>query len=315
MLKMKLRQKQAIKLFALWVSVVIIFCSVSGCSTETKEGNLPENIDGYEYAEFERFNSYAEDNGLGGTKVYIFGTLDKVDEKDDVVYGNVKTDAGNWSVIFGYSQIDEIKDVFQNNEIYAFGVYSGYSDLLKTPDIYLEKVKCGEVIKYYNQLSDFMDVTEATNPTQSSNEKQTYILETEQIDYRELTKDEFANKVAEDFSTDAVKFVVDPYSEDLYILRPQGNSQSINVHIAFSDYGYRIELVFPLSDEMDECYEIFAKGLKSSLFGISFDDQIDILARYLVDEVNYKKVNCVEPFSIKQSKKYESNIVIISFSH
>lgn len=154
-------------IICLVISLLFVIYTMYGCSSSSN--SLPDELDGYEFAAYEKYNSYAEDNGLSGTKIYIYGELNLVDEIEGITYGNVITKDGNWSIIFGYTDEKEINDSFLNKSIYAFGSYSGYSDRLKTPDIYIDKIKCGDVIKSYNQLSDLIKL----NPTEISTQPQT----------------------------------------------------------------------------------------------------------------------------------------------
>ena len=131
-----------------------MFCSCqsnpnSKASTETP---LTDNIDGYEEAKFDKFNSYAEENGLAGTKVYIYGEVTKISSIDDAAYAMVKTSDGEWNIIFGYCSTDELKDLYLHKNIYAIGVYTGFSDKLVSPSITLDRVQCDGRTKSYNQL-------------------------------------------------------------------------------------------------------------------------------------------------------------------
>ena len=291
------------------------FCSCqSNTDLDTSiETVLSENVEGYEKAEFDKFNSYAEENGLSGTKVFIYGEVTKISSIDDVAYAMVKTSDGEWNVIFGYRSTDELKDLYLHKGIYAIGAYTGFSEKLKSPSITLDRVQCDGSTKSYNQISDFMQFT--TEPTSNNTDsKKSYVLETDQIDYHTLSKDEFAKKIAEDFSTDKVSFGVNPYSDLTYFLEVKGTSQLINAHIGFFEFGYEITLTLPTDGDTNECYDILSNALKSELFGISFDDQVDILAHYQVDEINYER-NGIQPFTITETKSDKFNMLIFRFKH
>ena len=290
---------------------ILCSCQSTSNSEPSAETVLPENVDGYEKAEFDKFNSYAEDNGLAGTKVYIYGEVTKIDSIEDVAYAMVKASDGEWSTIFGYCSTDELKDLYLHKNIYAFGAYSGYSDKLKTPDIIIDKVQCDRITKSYNQLSDYMQIT--TEATYNSSDTKDD-LETKQIDYHTLSKDEFAKKVAEDFSTDKVSFSVNPYSDLTYFLKAKGSSQLIDADIGFYEFGYEIVLTLPTDGDTEECYDILSNGLKSDLFGIGFDDQVDILAHYKVDKVDYNS-DGVQPFTISETKSDTFNMLFFTFKH
>lgn len=316
----KIDMFRRIKMFKRLLTMILIVIGVlTMCSCNLLPKNiLPssaeekrDNIDGFEYAPFEKYNSYASDNGLGNTKVYIIGEVTKIDNHEGASYGIVKTNDGEWNIIFGLTSSEELKQLYLNKNIYAFGLYTGYSNVLKSPSIMLERVQCDGNTKLYNQLSDLAQITEpqTSNDNKSSN---SYKLETSQIDYHTLSKKEFADKVAKDFSTTKVTFEVDAYSDLTYFLKPKGTTQLINADIGFFDFGYEICLTLPTNGDTNECIEILTNGLKSDLFGISFDDQIDIIARYKVDEVKYES-NGIQPFTIKETKSEKFNMLFFNF--
>lgn len=107
------------------------------------------------------------------------------------------------------------------------------------------------------------------------------------IDINSMTDNEFADKIANDFSIKNVSFKVESISETIAFLETTG-SDNISVHIGFSDYGNNITLSFVTDGGEDECYYVLQQALKSDVFNIPFDDQIDILAHYMVDEIDYK---------------------------
>ena len=307
--------KKAIAISLCLCISIYMFCSCqsnpnSKASTETP---LTDNIDGYEEAKFDKFNSYAEENGLAGTKVYIYGEVTKISSIDDAAYAMVKTSDGEWNIIFGYCSTDELKDLYLHKNIYAIGVYTGFSDKLVSPSITLDRVQCDGRTKSYNQLSDLIHITteETSNNTAAKN---SYVLETNQIDYHTLSKDEFAKKVSQDFSTNKISFDVNPFSDLTYFLEVKGTNQLIDANIGFFEFGYEIAITLPTDGDTDECYDILSNGLKSELFGISFDDQVDILAHYKVDEINYEK-NGIQPFTITETKSDSFNMLFFRFKH
>lgn len=111
--------------------------------------------------------------------------------------------------------------------------------------------------------------------------------ETTTIDYRDMRNEEFAEKIAKDFSTEDVTFTIEKYDEDMYFLNT--NNEKVRAHIGFSDYGNNISLTLITDGGEDECYYVLLKALQSEVFSIPFDDQIDILAHYTVDEIDYEK--------------------------
>ncbi|MCI6823761.1 MAG: hypothetical protein MR885_00065 [Ruminococcus bromii] len=106
------------------------------------------------------------------------------------------------------------------------------------------------------------------------------------IDINSMTDKELADKIANDFSIKNVSFKVESISETMAFLETIG-SDNISVRIGFSDYGNNITLSFVTDGGEDECYYVLQQVLQSEMFNIPFDDQIDILAHYMVDEIDY----------------------------
>ena len=119
-------------------------------------------------------------------------------------------------------------------------------------------------------------------------EETTSVSETQSdtIDINSMTNNEFADKIANDFSIKNVSFKVESISETMAFLETTG-SDNISVRIGFSDYGNNITLSFVTDGGEDECYYVLQQALQSDVFNIPFEDQIDILAHYMVDEIDY----------------------------
>lgn len=128
-----------------------------------------------------------------------------------------------------------------------------------------------------------------SSSTETTSELTTSSLETSKsessINFANLSNEEFAEILARDSSTSDVLFTVDKYSDDMYFLRCE--SENINAHIGFSKYGKNITFSFTTDGSEDECYYVLLNALSSEIFNISFDDQIDILAHYKVDKIDY----------------------------
>lgn len=113
-------------------------------STENERGSAeeyiePEYIDGFEKAEYEKFDSFASENGLGGTRIYVSGTVGKA-----FSYSNAagiclaQEDGREWAINFWGEDDKKIEDELENiigNKIEIFGEYIGYSDTMDMPVI------------------------------------------------------------------------------------------------------------------------------------------------------------------------------------
>lgn len=99
-----------------------------------------QEIDGFEKAEYEKFNSYASQNGLDGTAIYITGKIiNKTTQDDELLSFIVEQEDGNrWDVGIPISDNEsEIIDDLINKNVRVFGTYTGFSDKLNVPCIVL----------------------------------------------------------------------------------------------------------------------------------------------------------------------------------
>ncbi len=106
---------------------------------------------GYEFGEFDRFNSFASENGLGGTMIWFNGSYEHVSSMDmsEVqesleVFITVATDEDGheWLVqmdLSEYGAIDKYKNL-EGHQLCILGQYEGYSEVYEAPTITLEKI-------------------------------------------------------------------------------------------------------------------------------------------------------------------------------
>lgn len=111
--------------------------SEAGDTEEPKETE-PEYINGFEKADYEKFNSYASENGLDGTSIYVKGTVKEITDKNDTIAVIIEQgDANKWIIAVGQKPLlgeSELKRLL-NKEIEVFGEYIGYSDAFNMPSI------------------------------------------------------------------------------------------------------------------------------------------------------------------------------------
>lgn len=105
-------------------------------SEENTEKKDPEYIDGFEVAEYDKFNSYASENGLGGTLICIEGKVlnqTKIgDNSEFPTFGLVieQSDGNRWCAsIISDSEVEGITD----KNVRIFGAYQGFSDVMNLP--------------------------------------------------------------------------------------------------------------------------------------------------------------------------------------
>lgn len=98
-----------------------------------------EYIDGFEKAEYEKFNSYACENGLDGSLIYIEGKVlsqTKLDDKDSdipILVLIIEQESENrWcAAVHSDAELNSIED----EEVRIFGTYVGFSDVFNLPSI------------------------------------------------------------------------------------------------------------------------------------------------------------------------------------
>lgn len=96
-------------------------------------------IDGFQEPDYEKFNSYASENGLDGTLIYIEGKLlsqtqlgRSLDGTPTLALVVEQEDGNKWCAgVTSECEIEEIK----NKNVRVFGTYQGFSDRMKLPGI------------------------------------------------------------------------------------------------------------------------------------------------------------------------------------
>lgn len=166
------------KLLAIILAVTFVIC---GCgknegSQETKEesntnktSESKEDIDGFFYPDYEKYNSYASENGLDGDLIYVEGkVISQIllgeGENKQLAINIEQEDKNRWFVSVPIKNtIDEI----ENETIRVFGTYLGFSDVTNSPALMPvaideEKMKLGriELLKdgEYSTIWGFEDI-------------------------------------------------------------------------------------------------------------------------------------------------------------
>ena len=165
------------KPMSLAVFLLISIFLLVGCSSttthETSEKSksttkqLDTNVDGFELAEFERFNSPARDNGLGGTHIYFDGTVKNVliDSTESIGLIITQSDGNEWFTEFGKEPAADMTKIesLVGKKIRVYGVYSGYVLGLEKPaiELYETDYSCGkchiETLNTNNETYMFTD--------------------------------------------------------------------------------------------------------------------------------------------------------------
>ena len=144
----------------LLICLVLVLLCCTGCGDPTDINNKMENstnttknmINGYKHANFDVYNSPAEENGLGGDVVYIEGYVESVRDDDSnnliiVVTTNEGDSYGSWLTTFDngvYSK--ELYDSLIGKEVICYGEYLGFSEKMNMPAIKLDKITTGKFV-------------------------------------------------------------------------------------------------------------------------------------------------------------------------
>lgn len=140
-----------------------------------------KEIDGYTYGNFDTYNSYAENNGLAGTKIYIKGKVKSVYNYSGFLCFSIQSeDNGRWLTYFKEGgDTDKANNLLDEQEVTCFGEYQGYSDVFQMPTITItsityndKKYKSSDFEKnYYDDSSDEPETEPTTEQATKSNSK------------------------------------------------------------------------------------------------------------------------------------------------
>ncbi len=139
-----------------------VVAPVSACSKSTTAMNILDSDDArlyaydneYDFGNYDKYNSPASENGMEGVKVYIKGTIEKMEKIDSFNYALVSEDnapENKWTVLFIEEEIKEPFEIGMTADFFCY--YSGFSDVTETPAVYFEKaILDGEWVVYDDQL-------------------------------------------------------------------------------------------------------------------------------------------------------------------
>lgn len=138
--------------------------------------NSEKDIDGYEYAEFNKFNSYASQNGLANTPVYIKGKVQDVWDFDNECGITLKSEGnGEWLIIFQEVKYStEIFELLNNQEVLCFGKYIDFAEHFSMPGVFADKL---EIDKKTYSLSKLKAISEESLSYNESEEKTELLTE------------------------------------------------------------------------------------------------------------------------------------------
>lgn len=207
------------------VGLLVCMFALAGCkqtqetNTTTPEStsatvNIPDNFtDGYGLADFNKFNSNASENGLGGSLIYIegvVGDIETVNSGDEETYFCKVTtdDSKQWLVILNLKIIatKESYTSFVGNKAIICGTYTGYSSVHNMPAMNMVKmfnfssgeIKDGvgkmelELKNYTEQTTQLTTTTTATTTTATTTTATTKAISLGQLNALGSAKDYLA---------------------------------------------------------------------------------------------------------------------------
>ena len=133
-------------------------------SPTNSEKDIQTFTEGYEKANFTKFNSPAIENGLKGTKIYIQGILKKTEiletSESNVILGFIEDDEKNtWLAELSFIPIvtENEYDSAINNSIVCNVVYSGFSNKYEMPVVVLDEMLVLDSGEKFNGMQKLLD--------------------------------------------------------------------------------------------------------------------------------------------------------------
>lgn len=277
------------------IATFFLCCCLIGCGKKKET----EYIDGFEVAEYDKFNSYASENGLGGTLICVKGKVlnqTKIEETDSEIpllaIVIEQTDGNRWSV--SVTSETEIKEI-QNKNVRVFGTYQGFSDFVNLPGLsvtvndesMIEKARIeveedGKYKEAWNYYKDYakQEIEQLDSETEESEEE---IIDTFEWNYDEnngLTIGLFKNKTTEKLSIAAFGNYTQENAGLMYnnylLIFAMSSSSGIdfnigftvgeNTYISFMNDGTILSDNFPkVNEDISETYNDSAKEFSKTL--------------------------------------------------
>ena len=213
------------------VSVMMVLLGIYVNTIKSKPVAIPPTLGKYVKADFSKLNSFASENGLGGTKVFVVGQLTDINEVDngtDVSFMGIfeDTDHHQW-IIHLNTETFTPKETYSKalgKKSIALGTYDGFSDLMKKPTITLDKLYLIESKEIINGIGLILEmgskieneetvkVNETLSAVASTNEATTIVTTTAKT--LEESQTETSTKEADD--PPAEEEIVSEVVEDEY---------------------------------------------------------------------------------------------------
>lgn len=145
---------------------IVFFLTTISCGknyiTEVEEIGTTEQIEDtffdvpsgftkeYEKADFDKYNSYASENGLAGTQIWVEGEMDAItttiisnDGEEKIISSVITLDDGNkWLIGLDVDSAEGTKKYseLKNHRVCICGKYQGYSDIYEMPTVFMSSL-------------------------------------------------------------------------------------------------------------------------------------------------------------------------------
>lgn len=149
------------------ICIVLVIISVSNIKSNDTEIQSYALANGYILADFDKFNSPAEENGLGNTKIYFSGKvkeLTKVGTYNVALIEENENPENTWGIMFFDNDIYE--KFAKGKNVVVFGYYQGYSDKYNAPFVFYYN---GFIDGKWYEYDDTLGIFNALSNENSSN--------------------------------------------------------------------------------------------------------------------------------------------------
>lgn len=264
--------------------VLILVLSSAGCGANTTDFKTPDKISDYQYADFDKFNSPASENGLGGTQIYVDGIFEKIFEVEDYLYGRLKSGNNKWCV--GLSNTSETSlsklSFLEGKDVRLFGVYQGYAENFDMPLLLCVKFtlsdtgECYSILEFCSSISPIFEagLSSAIEAGKELNPKDNITKSNNNSD--DITVSKFIDKVEtkSGMSLHCLdKTIVDDITAYIYIV-----NDDISIHIKENNKTNKITNV-SMYFKIEIKQNLYSNVVQSFDTSVSNEDEaVDILA-------------------------------------
>lgn len=165
--------------------VLLVLCCNTGTSAKDEIRDYAV-ANGYQQADFDKYNSPAEENGLGNSKVYFSGKvkeLTKVENYKIALIQDETNTKGVWGVLaFDNNIYSRLKE---NTKVTVFGYYSGFSNAINAPVVYYAN---GYINGNWYEYDDILGLFNSLDNTSSKEDSDSVIVDYDDVSSEEESK-------------------------------------------------------------------------------------------------------------------------------